>query len=118
MHLPVNYTDDVFEILSHQDDLQVLFTGGTVVHLFIGEEIPDTRVVKELVRAVVQNFRLPYFSITPTFSVCPVHGYIPGKHEVCPYPHTDEELARYGREIELSELELALLSEKAYRRSK
>jgi ribonucleoside-triphosphate reductase len=118
VHLPVNYTDDVFEILSHQDDLQVLFTGGTVVHLFIGEEIPDTRVVKELVRAVVQNFRLPYFSITPTFSVCPVHGYIPGKHEVCPYPHTDEELARYGREIELSELELALLSEKAYRRSK
>ncbi len=117
VHLPVNYTDDVFEILTHQDDLQVLFTGGTVVHLFIGEEIPDTQVVKALVQAVVQNFRLPYFSVTPTFSVCPVHGYIPGKHEVCPYPHTDEELARYGREIELSEVELALLSDKAYRRS-
>ncbi len=117
VHLPVNYTDDVFEILTHQDDLQVLFTGGTVVHLFIGEEIPDTQVVKALVQAVVQNFRLPYFSVTPTFSVCPVHGYIPGKHEVCPYPHTDEELARYGRELELSEVELALLSDKAYRRS-
>ncbi len=117
VHLPVNYTDDVFEILTHQDDLQVLFTGGTVVHLFIGEEIPDTQVVKALVQAVVQNFRLPYFSVTPTFSVCPVHGYIPGKHEVCPYPHTDEELSRYGREIELSEVELALLSDKAYRRS-
>ncbi len=116
VHLPVNYTDDIFEILSHQDDLQILFTGGTVVHLFIGEEIPDTQIVKELVRTIVSNFRLPYFSITPTFSICPVHGYIPGKHVVCPYPHSDDELERYGQEIELSELELSLLSEKAYRR--
>ncbi len=115
VHLPVNYTDDVFEILSHQDDLQTLFTGGTVVHLFIGEEIPDTAMVKNLVRAIVQRFRLPYFSITPTFSVCPVHGYLPGKHTVCPYPHSDEDLERYGREFELPEVELALLSDKAYR---
>ncbi len=115
VHLPVNYTDDIFEILTHQDDLQTLFTGGTVVHLFIGEEIPDTKMVKELVRAIVYNFKLPYFSITPTFSICPVHGYIPGKHVVCPYPHSDEELERYGQEVELAEAELSLLSEKAYR---
>ncbi len=116
VHLPVNYTDDIFEILSHQDDLQILFTGGTVVHLFIGEEIPDTGIVKQLVRTIVNRFRLPYFSLTPTFSVCPVHGYIPGKHVVCPYPHSDEDLARFGREVELNELDLATLAENAYRK--
>lgn len=100
-HLPVNYTDDIFEILTHQDDLQILFTGGTVVHLFIGEEIHDTSVVKELVKTVVENFRLPYFSITPTFSVCPVHGYLPGRHDFCPYPHTEADLNRFGVEMEL-----------------
>ncbi len=114
VHLPVGYTDDIFEILTHQDDLQVLFTGGTVVHLFVGEEIPDTQIVKELVRAVVENFRLPYFSITPTFSVCPVHGYLPGKHEFCPYPHTEEDLARYGREVEITLEGLRSLSGEAY----
>ncbi len=115
VHLPVNYSDDVFEILAHQDDLQTLFTGGTVVHLFIGEEIPDTAMVKNLVRAVISRFKLPYFSITPTFSVCPVHGYIPGKHVVCPYPHADEELECFGREVELNEVDLSFLSDKAYR---
>ena len=99
VHLPVYYTDDIFEILTHQDDLQVMFTGGTVVHLFVGEEITDREVVKELVRAIVSRFRLPYFSITPTFSVCPVHGYIPGRHDICPFPHTEEELNRFGAEI-------------------
>ena len=115
VHLPVGYTDDIFEILTHQDELQVLFTGGTVVHLFVGEEIPDTQMVKELVKAVVNNFRLPYFSITPTFSVCPVHGYIPGKHEFCPYPHSEEDLARYGREVEVFIEALRGLPEEAYR---
>ncbi len=114
VHLPVGYTDDIFEILSHQDDLQALFTGGTVVHLFVGEEIPDITMVKELVKAVVNNFRLPYFSITPTFSVCPVHGYLPGKHEFCPYPHTEEDLARYGREVEISLEVLRNLPAEAY----
>ncbi len=107
VHPPVSWTDDVFELLSHQDDLQVLFTGGTVVHLFVGEEIPSREVVKNLVRAVVTNFRIPYFSITPTFSVCPVHGYIPGEYLYCPYRHTEEELERYGVEVELSEEELS-----------
>ncbi|MFN4245869.1 MAG: anaerobic ribonucleoside-triphosphate reductase, partial [Brevinematia bacterium] len=88
-HLPVYYTDDIFEILTHQDDLQVLFTGGTVVHLYVGEEIQDRDIVKNSVRTIVENFRLPYFSITPTFSICPIHGYIPGRHEFCPHPHED-----------------------------
>ncbi|NPA40028.1 MAG: ribonucleoside triphosphate reductase [Thermodesulfobacteria bacterium] len=114
-HLPVNYTDDIFEILTHQDDLQILFTGGTVVHLFVGEEIPDTVIVKELVKTIVENFRLPYFSITPTFSICPVHGYIPGKHEVCPYPHSEEELKKYGIEVELPVSVLAKLPKDAYK---
>ncbi|MDK2861442.1 MAG: hypothetical protein PWP33_645, partial [Thermodesulfobacterium sp.] len=101
-HLPVNYTDDIFEILTHQDDLQILFTGGTVVHLFIGEEIHDTNVVKDLVKTVVENFRLPYFSITPTFSVCPVHGYLPGRHDFCPYPHSEADLNSFGVELKLT----------------
>ena len=114
-HLPVNYTDDIFEILTHQDDLQVLFTGGTVVHLFVGEEIIDRNIVKELIKAIVENFRLPYFSITPTFSVCPVHGYLPGKHEFCPYPHTEEELEKFGIELELPVTLLSKLPKEAYK---
>jgi len=118
VHLPVYYTDDIFEILLHQDDLQVMFTGGTVVHLFVGEEITDRTVVKELVRAVVTRFRLPYFSITPTFSVCPVHGYIPGKHEICPLPHSEQELDRFGVDLILPASLLNSLSEGAYKISK
>ncbi len=101
VHLPVHYTEDIFEILRHQDDLQIMFTGGTVVHLFVGEEITDIQVVKELIKAIVNNFRLPYVSITPTFSICPVHGYLAGKHEFCPLPHSEEALKRYGVEIEI-----------------
>ncbi|RKX59503.1 MAG: ribonucleoside triphosphate reductase, partial [Thermodesulfobacteriota bacterium] len=115
VHLPVNYTDDIFEILTHQDDLQIMFTGGTVVHLYVGEEIPDSKIIKELVKSIVENFRLPYFSITPTFSVCPVHGYIPGKHEICPYPHTEEDLEKYGVEIELPITMLSKLPKEAYK---
>ena len=115
VHLPVNYTDDIFEILTHQDDLQVLFTGGTVVHLFVGEEITDTKIIKELVKTITENFRLPYFSITPTFSICPVHGYIPGKHEFCPYPHTEEDLEKFGVELELPISVLLKLPKEAYK---
>ncbi len=113
VHPPVSWTDDIYELLSHQDDLQVLFTGGTVVHLFIGEEIPDKEVVKLLVKKVVTNFRLPYFSITPTFSVCPVHGYIPGEYEICPYRHTEEDLERFGVEMITDGEKLASLEEGA-----
>jgi ribonucleoside-triphosphate reductase len=114
-HLPVNYTDDIFEILVHQDDLQILFTGGTVVHLFVGEEITDTKIIKELVRAIVERFRLPYFSITPTFSICPVHGYIPGRHDFCPYPHSEEDLQKYGIEVELPITVLSKMPAKSYK---
>ncbi len=98
IHLPVGYSDDVFEVLDHQNELQARFTGGTVVHCFIGEKIDDPNIVKLLIRKITENYSIPYFTITPTFSVCPVHGYIPGSHKFCPYDHTDEELERFGIE--------------------
>jgi anaerobic ribonucleoside-triphosphate reductase len=99
-HLPVGYTDDIFEALEHQDDLQVLYTGGTVLHGFLGEQIDDWRQARALVRRIAENFRLPYYTLTPTFSICPVHGYLPGKHEYCPYDHSREDLVRYGVEVD------------------
>mgnify|MGYP000170860909 CR=1 FL=1 len=81
--LPVNYTDDVFELFELQEELQTKYTGGTVLHVFLGEEI-DPKVCKNLVRKLCENYRVPYFTITPTFSICPDHGYLRGKHEVCP----------------------------------
>ena len=82
-HLPVNYTDDIFEALELQDRLQTKYTGGTVQHLFLGEEVSDIEVVKSVVKKVSNSFKLPYFTLTPTFSVCPSHGYISGEHERC-----------------------------------
>ncbi|SMC66123.1 ribonucleoside-triphosphate reductase class III catalytic subunit [Desulfocicer vacuolatum DSM 3385] len=82
-HLPVNYTDDVFEVLDLQDGLQVKYTGGTVLHLFLGEEVCDVEIVKQMVRKVANNYKLPYFTLTPTFSVCASHGYIAGEEAVC-----------------------------------
>lgn len=82
-HLPVDYTNDIFELLDLQDELQTKYTGGTVVHIFIGEEVVNIDAVKSLVRQVCNNYRLPYFTLTPTFSVCPTHGYIAGKVSFC-----------------------------------
>jgi ribonucleoside-triphosphate reductase (formate) len=82
--LPVNHTDDVFEALDHQDELQIQYTGGTVLHLFLGEKIDDPINVKNFVRKVCEKYRLPYISLTPTFSVCPNHGYIEGEVKTCP----------------------------------
>jgi ribonucleoside-triphosphate reductase len=82
--LPVNYTDDVFETLKLQDEIQCKYTGGTVLHIFVGEKINEITAVKNLVKKVFSKFRLPYITITPTFSICPVHGYISGEHKVCP----------------------------------
>lgn len=82
-HIPVDYTDDVFEVLDLQDDLQTKYTGGTVVHLFIGEEISDINTVKAMVKQVCNTYKLPYFTITPTFSICPNHGYIAGRVDKC-----------------------------------
>jgi ribonucleoside-triphosphate reductase len=81
--LPVNFTDDVFEALDLQDDLQCKYTGGTVFHTFVGEKL-DRNAVKLLVKKIAENYHLPYFTITPTFSICPIHGYIAGEHEYCP----------------------------------
>ncbi|MDD5269952.1 MAG: ribonucleoside triphosphate reductase [Candidatus Omnitrophica bacterium] len=83
-HLPVNYTDDIFEMLSLQDEIQTKYTGGTVIHLYVGEEISDREALKGLIRKICDNYKLPYFSITPTFSVCQSCGYLPGKAEKCP----------------------------------
>jgi anaerobic ribonucleoside-triphosphate reductase len=82
--LPVGYTTDVFETLDLQDSLQTKYTGGTVLHIFLGEEGPSPTATKNLVRKVASNYALPYYTITPTFSVCPDHGYIAGEHHYCP----------------------------------
>jgi anaerobic ribonucleoside-triphosphate reductase len=83
--LPVGHTQDIFEALELQNDLQSMYTGGTVLHGFMGEQISDPETCKQLVKKIAYNFTLPYFTITPTFSICPVHGYLPGRHETCPY---------------------------------
>lgn len=87
-HLPVGYTDDIFEALDHQDDLQALYTGGTVLHGFVGERIEDHQALKGLIRAICHQYRLPYFTITPTFSVCPGCGYLHGEHANCKQCHS------------------------------
>jgi len=81
--LPVNYTDDIFETLMLQDELQIKYTGGTVLHMYLGEAVSDVETIKGLIRKIVTNYRLPYFTLTPTFSVCPSHGYLNGEHERC-----------------------------------
>ncbi len=82
--LPVGYTDDIFETLELQDELQSMYTGGTVLHLYLGEEIKDTAAAKSLLRKAFTRYKLPYLSLTPTFSVCSDHGYIAGEHFTCP----------------------------------
>ena len=84
VHLPVNYTDDPIELLDHQDDLQTKFTGGTVIHLFLGEKISSPDAAKKLIKNVFNNYELPYVSLTPSFSVCPSCGYVHGEKFRCP----------------------------------
>lgn len=84
-HLPVNFSHDLFEVLENQDELQCLYSGGTVLHGFVGESLDDWKTARNLVRKIATNYRLPYFTITPTFSVCPEHGYVKGEHFSCPY---------------------------------
>lgn len=91
-HLPVGYSDDPFQVLEHQDALQCQYTGGTVVHLFLGERIEDPRAVGELVSVVANRFRLPYFTLTPTFSICGQHGYLNGEQWACPSCHGPTEV--------------------------
>lgn len=88
-HLPVNYSDDIFEVLDHQDELQTKYTGGTVLHIYAGERIYDIETMKNLVKKICNNYRLPYFTFSPTFSTCPTHGYIAGEHFKCPKCNSD-----------------------------
>ena len=83
-HLPVEYTTDIFDALDIQDDLQTLYTSGTVFHAFIGEKLPDWKAAAALVRKIAENYKLPYYTISPTYSVCKEHGYISGEHFTCP----------------------------------
>lgn len=82
--LPVGFTGDLFEALDHQDEFQVRYTGGTVFHIFLGERVEEGEAVKNLIKKICYNYRLPYFTFTPTFSICSTHGYLAGEHEECP----------------------------------
>ena len=104
--LPVNYTDDIFELLDLQDEIQAKYTGGTVLHIFMGERIKDTEALKKFIKKVCEGYQLPYFSITPTFSVCPKCGYIEGEHFECPKCKAEK--------IENIEKQIALLEEQLY----
>jgi len=89
--LPVDYTNDIVAALEHQNKIQPLYTGGTVFHTFLGERISNWRGCKNLVKKIAENTEIPFFSITPTFSICEEHGYIEGEHFSCPYNKQGEE---------------------------
>ena len=91
-HLPVGYTEDIFSALDIQDDLQTLYTSGTVFHAFLGEKLPDWRAAADLVRKIAENYKLPYYTMSPTYSVCHDHGYITGEHFTCPECGKDTEV--------------------------
>lgn len=101
--LPVSFSDDIFEVLDLQDKLQSGYTGGTVLHIFVGEKIDNANSVKRLVKTVFQNYSLPYLTITPTFSICPIHGYIAGEHHECPICKREksESIEREIRQLKL-----------------
>ena len=84
-HLPVDYTTDIFEALDIQDELQTLYTSGTVFHAFLGEKLPDWKAAADLVRTIANNYKLPYFTLSPTYSICKEHGYLTGEQAVCPH---------------------------------
>jgi ribonucleoside-triphosphate reductase len=91
-HLPVGFTDDIFEALDIQDELQTLYTSGTVFHTFLGEKLPDWRAAASLVRKIAENYKLPYYTLSPTYSICRQHGYISGEHFTCPHCGTKAEV--------------------------
>ena len=94
-HLPVGYTEDVFSALDIQDDLQTLYTSGTVFHAFLGEKLPDWKAAATLVRKIAENYKLPYYTMSPTYSVCKDHGYLVGEQAVC--PHCGQKTEVYSR---------------------
>jgi len=97
--LPVGFTDDIFEALELQNDIQTKYTGGTVLHIFLGENISDPNMAKNLVRKVFENYSLPYITLTPTFSICPTHGYISGEHFECPQCTINQPCEVYSRVV-------------------
>ena len=94
-HLPVDYTADIFDALDIQDDLQTLYTSGTVFHAFLGEKLPDWKAAAKLVRTIAENYKLPYYTLSPTYSICKDHGYIAGEVETC--PHCGKKTEVYSR---------------------
>ena len=94
-HLPVGYTDDIFSALDIQDELQTLYTSGTVFHAFLGEKLPDWEAAAKLVRKIAENYKLPYYTLSPTYSVCKEHGYLVGEQPTC--PHCGEKAEVYSR---------------------
>jgi len=97
--LPVYFTEDIFEALDLQDKLQTKYTGGTVLHGFLGERLWDIETTKKLVRKIAENYSLPYFTLTPTFSICPVHGYLEGEHATCPKCVVEQKTEVYSRVV-------------------
>ncbi|MDR3583087.1 MAG: ribonucleoside triphosphate reductase [Candidatus Pacebacteria bacterium] len=97
--LPVSLTEDIFSALDLQDNLQTKYTGGTVLHGFLGERLWDIETTKKLVRKIAENYALPYFTLTPTFSICPVHGYISGEHTTCPKCVIEQKCEVYSRVV-------------------
>lgn len=95
--LPVNFSDDVFEVLKHQDELQTKYTGGTTLHIFAGERIDNPKTIKNLIKKICENYKLPYFTFTPTFSTCVNHGYLSGEQNIC--PECGEECEIYSRVV-------------------
>jgi ribonucleoside-triphosphate reductase len=97
--LPVYFTEDIFEALDLQDKLQTKYTGGTVLHGFLGERLWDIKTTKNLVKKIAENYSLPYFTLTPTFSICPTHGYLSGEHEFCPKCVIEQRAEVYSRVV-------------------
>ena len=104
--LPADYTEDLFDALDHQESLQSRYTGGTVFHIFLGEAVDDWRALRDLVKTMAERYRIPYYTISPTFSVCPLHGYVSGEHFSCPKCKAEKE-SRIREEIAVIERELA-----------
>jgi ribonucleoside-triphosphate reductase len=111
--IPVGYTDDVFEALDLQDDLQTKYTGGTVFHCYMSEKISSPEVCRDLVKAILSRYRLPYITITPTFSICPKHGYLQGEYDYC--PKCDEEIGYSGADYLNAEMRIPFVNTQSYK---
>ena len=110
--LPVDYTSDIFDALDHQEELQTKYTGGTVFHTYMGEKIKDWKACRDLVKSVMTNYKIPYLTISPTYSICPIHGYIAGEHFECPKCKTEKEKQLKEKLTKLNNEKEKLMSEK------